>query len=133
MRKGISEVTFPVDLHIPDLYVANKLYAPSYISLETALSHYALIPEVAMAAVSVTCRTTRRFQNRHGLFLYRTMKPEAFCGYHIENHNGYDIFMADPEKALTDYLYFHARRGGSSTWTNIVWRGKESGSWTNER
>ena len=112
LRKGLYELTFPVDLKIPDLYLANRIYAPSYISLETALSQYALIPEVAMAVVSVTCRTTRRFQNHHGLFLYRTIQPKAFCGYYIENHGGYDVFMAEPEKALVDYVHFQTLRGG---------------------
>jgi predicted transcriptional regulator of viral defense system len=111
LRRGLYELTFPIDLKIPDLYLANRIYAPSYISLETALSHYAIIPEVAMAVVSVTSRTTRRFKNHHGLFVYRSIQPKAFCGYHLENHSGYDVFMADPEKAVVDYVYFQTLRG----------------------
>jgi len=93
---------------VPDMYVANHLYSPSYVSLETALSDYSIIPEVSMAVTSITTKTTRRFRNKHGLFIYRTVKPEAFAGYYVEREGGFDILMAEPEKALVDFLYFKA-------------------------
>lgn len=111
LRKGLYELTFPDDLKIPDMFLANKIYSPSYVSLETALSNYGIIPEVSMSVVSVTSKPTRRFKNRHGLFLYRSIQPKAFCGYRIEKQNGFDILTAEPEKALVDYLYFNTIRG----------------------
>ena len=110
LRRGLYELTFPSDLKLPDLYLANKIYAPSYVSLETALSNYGIIPEVAMAVTSVTSKPTRRFKNQHGLFIYRTIQPQAFCGYQIEKHNGHDVLIAEPEKALVDYLYLNTCR-----------------------
>lgn len=110
LRKGMYELTFPEQLNLPDMYVANKMYVPSYVSLETALSHYNIIPEVAMAVVSVTSKPTRRFKNGHGLFMYRSIQTKAFCGYRIEKHSGYDIFIAEPEKAFVDYIYFNTLR-----------------------
>ena len=112
LRRGLYELTFPQGRDVPDFFIANKIYAPSYISLETALSYYSIIPEVSMAVVSITTKTTRRFKNSHGFFLYRSVQPEAFCGYLIEKHNGLDVLIAEPEKALVDYLYFKSRRGG---------------------
>src|SRR5438552_1939663 len=41
--------------------VANKLLRPSYISLETALTHYGAIPESIYAVTSVTPLTTKTF------------------------------------------------------------------------
>ncbi len=111
LRNGLYELTFPEGRGIPDFFIANKVYAPSYISLETALSYYNIIPEVSMAVVSVTSKTTRRFKNDHGLFIYHSIQPEAFRGYVIEKHNGFDILIAEPEKALVDYLYFKTFRG----------------------
>ena len=111
LRKGLYELTFPESRGIPDFFMANKMYAPSYISLETALSYYNMIPEVSMAVMSVTSKTTRRFKNAHGLFVYRSIRPEAFRGYIIEKHNGFDVYMAEPEKALADYLYLKTFRG----------------------
>lgn len=113
LKKGMYELTYPQGCGVPDFYVANKMYAPSYISLETALSYYSIIPEVSMAVVSITSKATRRFKNFHGLFLYRSVRPESFRGYIIEKHNGFDVLIAEPEKALVDYLYFKAIRGGT--------------------
>ena len=113
LKKGLYELTYPEGRGVPDFYIANKMYAPSYISLETALSYYSIIPEVSMAVVSVTSKTTRRFKNSHGLFIYRSVRPDALRGYIIERHNGLDVLIAEPEKALVDYLYFKTLRGGS--------------------
>ena len=106
LKKGLYELSYPKDFSIPDLYIANKLYYPSYVSLETALSNYSIIPEVAMAVTSLSTKPTRTFKNKHGLFLYRTIKPAAFCGYTIEQVNGFNVLLAEPEKAFIDYLYF---------------------------
>lgn len=106
LKKGLYELTYPKDFNIPDTYVANKLYSPSYVSLETALSNYSIIPEVSMAVTSISTKPTRRFKNKHGLFIYRTIKPGAFAGYYVEKYGIFDILIAEPEKALIDYLYF---------------------------
>lgn len=110
LKRGLYEISFPKDSLIPDLYIANRLYSPSYVSLETALSHYSIIPEISMAVTSITTKPTRRFRNKHGLFIYRTVKPECFKGYSSEKSGSFDIFMAEPEKALMDWLYFKTYR-----------------------
>ena len=33
-----------------------------------------------------------------------------FTGYSIEKHRDFDVLIAEPEKALIDYLYFRTRR-----------------------
>jgi predicted transcriptional regulator of viral defense system len=96
---------------IPDFFVANKLYTPSYISLETALSHYNMIPEIAAQVTSVTTKPGREFKNRHGVFIYRSCKKRAFTGYRIVSYEGYKVLIADEEKALVDFLYFKLRHG----------------------
>jgi len=113
LKKGLYELTYPEARGVPDFYIANKMYAPSYISLETALSYYSIIPEVSMAVASITSKATRRFKNSHGLFIYHSVRSESFRGYIIEKHNGFDILIAEPEKAIVDYLYFKTLRGGA--------------------
>lgn len=85
--------------------IAVRLYAPSYISLEKALSYYGFIPEMVYAATCLTPRGTRRLENVLGRFIYRHIKPELFFGYKEMGKT----LMALPEKALLDYLYFKAR------------------------
>lgn len=94
---------------IPDLHVANRLYEPSYVSLETALSIYSIIPEVAAAVTSVTTRPTRTFKNKYGAFFYRTCKRGAFTGYRLMLYDGFKAYIADKEKALVDFLYYRLR------------------------
>lgn len=106
LKRGLYELTYPQSISIPDFFVANRIYDPSYVSMETALSYYSIIPEVSMAVTSVTAKTTRQFKNTHGLFIYRSIRQNAFRGYLIEKHNGFDVLIAEPEKALVDYLYF---------------------------
>lgn len=109
LRRGLYELTFPSRYPVSDMYLANKIYAPSYVSLETALSHYSIIPEVSMAVTSITSKPTRRFKNAHALFIYRSVRPKAFQGYRIERHRDADVLLAEPEKAVVDYLYFKTR------------------------
>ncbi len=110
LKKGLYELTYPKDFDIPDMYIANRLYGPSYISLETALSNCSIIPEVSMAVTSITTKPTRKFKNKHGLFIYHTVKPASFTGYYVERQGAFDILIAEPEKALIDFLYFNAYR-----------------------
>jgi len=110
LKKGLYELTYPDDFVIPDMHIANKLYSPSYVSLETALSKFGIIPEVSMAVTSVTTKPTRKFKNKHGLFIYHSVRPKAFCGYYVERQGIFEMLIAEPEKALVDYLYFKTYR-----------------------
>lgn len=97
------------ELKIPDLYVANRLYEPSYVSLETALSIYSIIPDIAAAVTSVTSRPTRTFRNKYGSFFYRTCQKKPFTGYRVMLYEGFKVWIADKEKALVDFLYYGSR------------------------
>lgn len=91
----------------PSLYfVANKLYQPSYISLEAALAHYHIIPEVVYGISSITTKATQEFETPRGIFSYQRIKQPAFTGYSLKEVDGQKALLADPEKALADYLYF---------------------------
>ena len=87
-------------------FIANQLYSPSYISLETALSHYGIIPEVAHSITSVTAKAPREFNTPIGVFSYQKIKNSAFGGYYLKHINNSKALFAKPEKALADYLYF---------------------------
>lgn len=86
--------------------IANALYKPSYISLEYALARYGIIPEMPYTITSVTTRATASFSVRDKEFSYKKIKRKAFTGYRPERVGEQTIFIADPEKALVDYLYF---------------------------
>ena len=111
LKRGLYELAYPEAVAVADLFVANRLYDPSYVSLETALSHYQLIPETAAQVTSVTTKPTRRFRNAHGLFTYFTIRPAAFAGIRLITLQGAAVRIAEPEKAVVDRLYAGLRRG----------------------
>lgn len=84
--------------------IANKIYSPSYISLDTALSKHGIIPETVYAITSITTKATREFSDDNTIYRYFKIKKQAYTGYTLTD----DVFIADPEKASIDYLYFVA-------------------------
>ncbi len=88
-------------------FSANKLYSPSYISMESALSFYNLIPEGVFTTVSLTTRNTTVFRTPMGSFSYRNVKEPLFFGYRLLNIRGHTIKMAEPEKSILDYFYLN--------------------------
>lgn len=89
-------------------FLANQLYAPSYISLEYALNFYGLIPERVSAVTSATTKKTTHFLNTLGDFVYQHIKAEAFRGFKAAKEaGGLTFFIAEPEKAVVDFLYLN--------------------------
>ncbi|QJD95963.1 hypothetical protein HH214_08780 [Mucilaginibacter robiniae] len=84
--------------------IANHLYGPSYLSAETALSYYGLIPERVYAVTSMTSKGSREFDTPAGLFLY-THLPLPYYAYGLNSVNlsrDQRAIVASPEKALAD-------------------------------
>ena len=101
------------DQPAPDLYLANKLYEPSYISLEFALSFHGVKPETVYTITSVTTRKTKVFKVSEHVFSYHHIKEKAFTGYKTIPYRRVTVLMADPEKALVDHLYLGILSGES--------------------
>lgn len=85
--------------------IANKIYQPSYISFETALSFYGIIPETIYEVMSATSRTTRSFNVNNIKYSYKKIKKDCFNGYKSIKIKNATILIAEPEKALVDYFY----------------------------
>lgn len=88
--------------------VASAIYAPSYISLETALFNYGFLPDVPQSLTSVTTKTTRTFDNELGRFIFRHLSPQLFFGYTGVGEKGKKYLLAEPEKAILDYFYLNS-------------------------
>lgn len=93
-------------INIPKFLIANKLYTPSYISFETALSYYNIIPEAVYMVFSATTKASREFEAQDSSFIFHRIKKKAFFGYIPQKIDNTVILIAEPEKALLDYLYF---------------------------
>jgi len=85
--------------------VANKIYQPSYISFETALSYYNIIPEAVYTITSATTKGTKDLEIQNTSYKYYKLKKELFFGYKPVTIQQKIVLMADKEKALLDYIY----------------------------
>lgn len=85
--------------------IANHLYAPSYISMSTALRYYGLVPEAVYIHQSMTIKHSRSFQTPIGSYDYKYISRKAFpIGIRSIRKDDYAFLMASPEKALCDLI-----------------------------
>lgn len=97
---------FNREINLDMLYlISNRIYSPSYISFESTLSHYNLIPEGVFTVTAATSLKTQSFNTGIAQFIYRHIKPELMFGYNLLDVEGQFFKMASPEKALLDYFY----------------------------
>lgn len=85
-----------------DFEIANIIYEPSYISLETALNYYGILIQTPYIIFSLTPKRGKKFILNEKEFYYFHIDKKYFKGYLKEK----DFLIATPEKALTDTLYF---------------------------
>lgn len=98
------------DEQIDDMYLyylANKIYEPSYISLESGFAYYGFIPEAVYKTTSVTTKKTSHFQQDNIVFEYRSIHSQFNFGYTLVNWKNVAIKIAEPEKAIIDYFYLN--------------------------
>jgi len=88
-------------------YIANRIRLCSYISLETALFYYQLIPESVFSVTSVSTKKTIILKSKFSNFIYKTISPKLFFGYDMIRDGNYYFRLAKPEKALIDYFYLN--------------------------
>lgn len=90
--------------------VSNSLRSPSYISLESALSFYHVIPEQAFTITAITTLKTMEYKTAKGNFSYKKIRQNLFFGYTIISQpKGRPVLMAELEKGLLDYLYLNPK------------------------
>lgn len=106
LKKGLYVVDPKVSrVALSTELIANHLYPPSYVSMQTALRYYGLIPEAVYTTQSMTLKHTRCFDTPLGRFEYQMISREAFpIGITSINKQNYAFLIATPEKALCDLI-----------------------------
>jgi predicted transcriptional regulator of viral defense system len=89
--------------------VASSLYIPNYLSFESALSRYGVLTLIPYTLTFATTRKSKRFTVEGRDIEFRQLKRGLFWGYEMEG----GIYIARPEKAFLDLIYF-ASRGKAS-------------------
>ncbi|PKO03850.1 MAG: hypothetical protein CVU43_00605 [Chloroflexi bacterium HGW-Chloroflexi-5] len=114
LRRGLYTIAPPYQKTKPHPFlVANHLQKASYVSLQSALAHYGLIPEVVNITTSVSTGRPERLETPLGTYEFRHLKRGSFFGYQMVELGGQSAFVATPEKALLDLIYLQP--GSDST------------------
>jgi len=87
-------------------FYSNNIYGPSYISMESALRYYDLIPEWVFMTTACTTKKTQKLSWDLWQFCYYNIKSSLFWWYDlIKNNNWFDFLMAWVEKTICDFFY----------------------------
>jgi len=114
LRRGVYALAPPFQKIKPHPFtVANHLAHGSYVSCQSALAYYSLIPEYTPVTTSVTTARAGQWDTPLGSYAYRHIQVALLHGYRlIEVSSGQSAFVATPEKALLDLIYL--RPGGDA-------------------
>lgn len=88
-----------------DFVLSNFLLTPSYISLESALSFYGILPQFPYTISATTPLKTRKIVVNEKEYEYAHIEKGYFFGF-TKTEN---FVISTPEKALLDTLYFMAK------------------------
>jgi predicted transcriptional regulator of viral defense system len=107
LTKGLYTLAEPYAKAPPHPFVlANAMKRASYVSMQSALGYYGMIPEHVPTVTSVTTQRPENVETPLGLFAFRHIKRNWFHGYEqIDLGSGQKAFVAAPEKALLDLVY----------------------------
>ena len=105
LRRGLYMTSSLVSPITPEPFlIANHLYGPSYISLDSALFHWGLIPERVFEISSVTPKISKKIMVQNVVYSY-THLPVAYSPLGIQSISltkTQTVLIASPEKALCD-------------------------------
>ncbi|MCI0690832.1 hypothetical protein L0337_02375 [candidate division KSB1 bacterium] len=107
LRRGLYALAPPFQKVKPHPFViANFMVRGSYVSCQSVLAHYGLIPEYVPVITSVTAGRPARWETPLGNFEFRHLKINLLRGYRlIDVGEGQKAFVATAEKALLDLIH----------------------------
>ena len=106
LKKGLYVVPPEITGTVLNKYVvSNNIYGPSYISYQSALYHYGLIPEAVITTTAVTFKRSKSYNTPIGTFKYFHVPSNYYSiGFTIASYNDISYGIALKEKALCDLI-----------------------------
>jgi len=91
--------------NIDTFEIANFLYQPSYVSLETALNYWGILSQFPFEITNITSKKgiTKKFDEK--IYSYSHIAPKYFGMFTKKNN----MLIALPEKALFDQIYLASK------------------------
>ena len=110
VKRGLYCLAPPYQRHPVNLYqVAQYIYGPSYVSMDSALSYHGWIPEAVRSLTMACVKKSRDFLTPLGAFSFKRIPVQVFYSdvERMAPDKGVAFLMARPLKALADYVYVH--------------------------
>lgn len=98
--------------------IANYYYKPSYVSFESALSHYGILSQFPVEVTSATPLKTAKYCSKDKMYSYAHLKKDLFWGYD-KSQDGF--LIASPEKAVLDQAYLASKGLKSFSKDELDW------------
>ena len=111
LRRGLYAIAPPYQKIKPHPFlIANRMQRASYVSGQSALAFYGLIPDTVQVTLSVTAGRPEHLKTPLGVFEFRHIKPDLLRGYRMVTLPSPDqpeqqALVATPGKALLDLIY----------------------------
>ena len=107
LRRGLYTLAPPYQKVKPHPFViANRLVPGSYVSGQSALAHFGLIPEYVPTVVSVCASRPRQWHTPLGTYLFHHIHRKYLFGYgQSALGERQQALVAEPEKSLLDLIY----------------------------
>lgn len=94
------------NVNLSDFEKANLILSPSYISLESALTYYGVLPQFTYSITSVTTQKSKRFEIGGKEYEYTKISRNFYSDF-VKKDN---FLIATPEKALIDLIYLASKK-----------------------
>ncbi len=106
VKKGLYVLGNEYNKPYNNFVLANLIYGPSYITAQTAMAFWNMIPERVELTISMTMKRKKQFETPVGKFSYLYCPQKAFnLGVQLEDTGDQKSFLiASPEKALCDMI-----------------------------
>jgi len=105
LQKVAQGIYLPMGKMVPLENIAVQLYFPSYLSFESALAQYGILNLIPYSITFATTRKTRKYTLNGREIEFRQIAPPLYFGFEMKN----GVFVALPEKAFLDEIYFVVR------------------------
>jgi len=99
---------FPDRADLPRLAAWLASPSPCYISLQSALYAHGMVSQIPQRVYLVSTARTRLYHTPLGAVSIHHVQPSFFGGFTTDNRTG--VALAQPEKALVDFLYLTPTR-----------------------
>ncbi len=107
IKKGIYQPGSQMRLKGPHPFlIANVIYGPSYVSMDSAMSYWGMIPERVFETSSITTLLNKQYDTPSGRFVYARMDLPyyTFGIQRVKLSERQAVLIASPEKALCDKI-----------------------------